>query len=159
MKTSDEADTEVSATYMRNVLKECINADGVDFCFSESQLKSINEYRRGREGTDSLTADTEGDKQIVEVIKAIDADKKDDLTEFTDAMNSKRESLTNYNDKLCNQLVFDASDDDAAVRITNRDDTAKTIDGYSADYSLETKFGLAEASVTDDEVNADKLDT
>jgi hypothetical protein len=34
--------TPTETTYKANVEKQCVDADGVDFCFSDNQLKEIN---------------------------------------------------------------------------------------------------------------------
>lgn len=69
-----------AAHYKTNVLKECVDAKGVDTCFNGGMLTTQNKYRRLRKDTKALTEDKAGNEflgKAVKEINALDAGLKD----------------------------------------------------------------------------------
>jgi hypothetical protein len=56
------ADVTVDVTFKKNVLKQCIDTNGVDFCFTKHQLTKMNDSRKLRKDTADLAMDDEGNK-------------------------------------------------------------------------------------------------
>jgi hypothetical protein len=81
-RLDDKTNLYGSAAWGTNVKKACKNADGVDVCVNEEELRKTNGYRAERKGFEAenlLTLDYEMAKQIQILLVALP---QDDLTKF-----------------------------------------------------------------------------
>jgi hypothetical protein len=88
------------------VLKPCVDKDGVDYCYAESQLKEVNKQRRLRKDTNELTEDRAAS---IEIAKALTEIKKtaDDLSteeKFITAMTKQMLARSAYEN--CSLLTY-----------------------------------------------------
>jgi hypothetical protein len=76
--------------YKTNVLKRCIDDNGVDTCFTKEQRDAINKQRLLRKGTKVLKEDNKGDQEIAKAIKNLMAStntsKPTTLAKFTEEL-------------------------------------------------------------------------